>query len=61
MVITVQVKMLVSKLCTTLCDPMNCIPPGSSVHGILQERITEVGSHILGPHKLNFKDLCVCV
>ena len=20
--------------CTTLCDPMNCSPPGSSVHGI---------------------------
>ena len=23
----------------TLCDPMNCNPPGSSVHGILQARI----------------------
>ena len=23
----------------TLCDPMDCSPPGSSVHGILQERI----------------------
>ena len=23
----------------TLCDPMNCSPPGSSVHGILQTRI----------------------
>ena len=22
--------------CPTLCDPMNCSPPGSSVHGILQ-------------------------
>ena len=22
----------------TLCDPMNCSPPGSSVHGILHER-----------------------
>ena len=24
-----------------LCDPMDCSPPGSSVHGILQERILE--------------------
>ena len=27
--------------CLTLCDPMDCNPPGSSVHGILQERILE--------------------
>ena len=25
--------------CPTLCDPMNCSPPGSSVHGILLARI----------------------
>ena len=25
----------------TMCDPMDCSPPGSSVHGILQERILE--------------------
>ena len=25
--------------CLTLCDPMNCSPPGSSVHGILKARI----------------------
>ena len=25
--------------CLTLCDPMNCSLPGSSVHGILQARI----------------------
>ena len=29
------------QLCPTLCDPMNCNPPGSSVHGILQVRILE--------------------
>ena len=23
-------------ICLTLCDPMDCGPPGSSVHGILQ-------------------------
>ena len=27
--------------CLTLCDPMDCRPPGSSVHGILQGRILE--------------------
>ena len=28
-------------LCLTLCDPMDCSLPGSSVHGILQARILE--------------------
>ena len=32
---------LVPKSCLTLCDPMDCCPPGSSVHGILQARILE--------------------
>ena len=27
--------------CLILCDPMDCTPPGSSVHGILQARILE--------------------
>ena len=25
--------------CLTLCDPMDCSPPSTSVHGILQARI----------------------
>ena len=33
--------MLVAQLYPTLCDPMNCRPPGSSVHEILQARILE--------------------
>ena len=33
--------MLVVRSCLTLCDPMDCSPPGSSVHGILQARIPE--------------------
>ena len=32
---------LVAQLCPTLCDPMYCSPPGSSVHGIFQARILE--------------------
>ena len=34
-------KLLVTQSCLTLCDPMDCGPPGSSVHGILQARILE--------------------
>ena len=26
---------LVAQSCSTVCDPMDCSPPGSSVHGIL--------------------------
>ena len=32
---------LVSQSCLTLCNPMDCSLPGSSVHGILQARILE--------------------
>ena len=32
---------LVAQLCLTLWGPMDCILPGSSVHGILQARILE--------------------
>ena len=31
----------VAQLCQTLCDPMDCRPPGYSVHGIFQARILE--------------------
>ena len=31
----------VTQSCLTLCDPMDCSPPGFSVHGILQARILE--------------------
>ena len=34
-------KVKVAQSCPTLCDPMDCSPPGSSVHGILQARILE--------------------
>ena len=33
--------LLVAQSCLTLCDPMDCSPPGSSVHGLLQARILE--------------------
>ena len=31
----------VTQLCPTLCDPMDCSLPGSSIHGIVQARILE--------------------
>ena len=36
-----KVKVKVAQLCLTLCHPMDCHPPGSSVHGILQAKILE--------------------
>ena len=32
---------LVAQSCLTLCDPLDCSPPGSSVHGISQARLQE--------------------
>ena len=34
-------KVLVAQSCPTLCDPMACMLPGSSIHGIFQARILE--------------------
>ena len=39
--VCVCVCVLVTQSYLTLCDPMDCSPPGSSVHGILQARILE--------------------
>ena len=62
---TRKVQVLVGQSCPTLCDPMDCSPPGSSVYGILQERMFGVGSHSLlqgifltyglNPHFLHFR------
>ena len=32
---------LVAQSCLTLCDPVDCSLPGSSVHGIFQARMLE--------------------
>ena len=34
----------VAQSCLTLCDPMDCSLPGSSVHGIFQARVLEWGA-----------------
>ena len=36
-----RVSVLVAQSCPTLCNPMDCSPPGSSVPGISQARILE--------------------
>ena len=32
----------VTQPCLTLCDPMDCSLPGSSIHGIFQARVLEL-------------------
>ena len=39
----------VAQSCPTLSDPMDCSPPGSSIHGIFQARVLEWGA--IGPCK----------
>ena len=34
----------IAQSCPTLSDPMDCSPPGSSVHGILQARVLDRGA-----------------
>ena len=36
---------LVAQLCLTLCDPVDCSLPGSSVHGDSPGKNTGVGCH----------------
>ena len=38
---------LVTQSCLTLCSPMDCSPPGSSVHGDSPDKNTGVGCHAL--------------
>ena len=43
-----KVKVSFMQLCLTLCDPLACSPPASSVHGILQARILEYHALLQG-------------
>ena len=52
----VKVKCEVAQSCLTLCDPMACNLPGSSVHGIFQARVEEsTKSRVLSQHTSAFK------
>ena len=44
---TYAVLCLVAQSCLTLCDLMDCSPPGSSVHGDSPGKNTGVGCHAL--------------
>ena len=46
-VLNCAVLCLVAQLCLTLWDPMDCSPPGFSVHGILPGKNTGTGCHFL--------------
>ena len=52
---------LVTKSCPTLCNLMDCSPPGSSVHGISQARMLEwvAISFSRGPSQTRESNLCL--
>ena len=42
--IDIDIELKVAQLCPTVCHPMDCSLPGSSVHGIFQARVLEWGA-----------------
>ena len=46
---------LVAQSCLTLCDSMECSPPGSSLHGISWARILELVAILFSRGLLNIK------
>ena len=44
---TVKSESEVAQSCPTLSDPVDCSPPGSSIHGIFPGKSTTVGCHCL--------------
>ena len=44
----------VAQSCPTLCDPMDCSLPGSSIHGIFQARVLEWGAIAFSDLSFNF-------
>ena len=40
----VKSERVVAQSCLTLSDPIDCSPPGSSIHGIFQARVLEWGA-----------------
>ena len=43
----------VAQWCPTLSDPMDCGPPGSSIHGIFQARVLEWGAIAFSCRRVN--------
>ena len=46
--------------CLTLSDPMDCSPPGSSIHGIFLGKSTGVGVPLPSPSVLSTPPLILC-
>ena len=49
----VKSKSEVAQSCPTLSDPMDCSPPGSSIHGSFQARVLEWGAIAFSSHITN--------
>ena len=47
----------VAQSCPTLCDPMDCSLPDSSVHGIFQARVLEWVAIAFSERKLSTEEL----
>ena len=54
---TVKSESEVAQSCPTLSDPMDCSPPGSSVHEIFQVRVLEWGAIAFSERKLSAEEL----
>ena len=53
----------VAQSCLTLSDPMDCSPPGSSIHGIFQARVLEWGAIAFSaiPPLVSHKETVLCM
>ena len=49
----------VAQSCLTLRDPVDCSPPGSSIHGICQARVLEWGAIAFSKEFLRFISMVV--
>ena len=47
----------VAQSCPTVRDPMDCSPPGSSIHGIFQARVLEWGAIAFSLDKARFSKI----
>ena len=54
--ITIRLSFMHVQSCLTLCDPVDCSPPGSSIHGIFPARILKWVEGLFQVPKGNFKN-----
>ena len=61
--VPVHMLCLVAQLCLTVCNPMGCSPPGSSVHGDFPGENTGVGCHASskGPYQPRNRARVSCI